>query len=341
MYIFAIVVPIIILSLENKGHNFSENVSKWKVKFFLRFKDNKDAKDELISLVSKYPDSYIGHKMLAEVYEKEGGMRKAIDEYVKAIDCKKNDYDSYYRVTFLLYDLGKTKEAASMIQNLLKQKPDFTEASILLGDILCEQENFKDAISVYMDALKYSPYNYDLYYNLGIAYTRLNDFQNAKTCYEKAARINHELYYAKYNLAQIALIFRDIDTAEKYFTECLYSEEMEPMAYFELSKIYMLKGDKEKAIIFVNKAIELDISFKKKAEEEPILIPIRAYIVAQKGEIEDNREMKKISKKVRLNIEHLEKTYKVVENLNLTELGRSTKLKQKQKEIDKTIDNTF
>ena len=51
--------------------------------------------------------------------------------------------------------------------------------------------------------------------------------------------------------------------------------------------------------------------------------------------------MKKISKKVRLNIEHLEKTYKVVENLNLTELGRSTKLKQKQKEIDKTIDNTF
>ena len=108
MYIFAIVVPIIILSLENKGHNFSENVSKWKVKFFLRFKDNKDAKDELISLVSKYPDSYIGHKMLAEVYEKEGGMRKAIDEYVKAIDCKKNDYDSYYRVTFLLYDLGKT-----------------------------------------------------------------------------------------------------------------------------------------------------------------------------------------------------------------------------------------
>lgn len=335
MYLMAIGLPIVVLTLENRGVNFSEKISELKARFFLRFKDSKDAKDELINLVTKYPESYIGHKLLAEVYEKEGGMRKAIDEYVKAIDCKKNDYNSYYKVTYLLYDLGKKDEAVTMLQKLLKQKPDYIDASNLLGEILCEQEKFKEAINVYMDALKYNPNDYDLYYNLGIAYTRLNDFQNAKICYEKAANINHELYYAKYNLGQIALIYRDIDAAEKYFTECIYSEDLEAMAYFELSKIYMLKGEKDKAITFMNKAIELDLSFKKKVDEEPILIPIKAYIVIPKEEASDGQKKKKIKKKIKSNIEYLEKTYSVVENLNLKELGRQTELKKIQKEKER------
>lgn len=336
MYTLAIAIPILILALESKGHNFSENMSKWQAKFYLLFKDNKDAKEALIKLVTKYPNSYIGHKMLAEIYEKEGGMRKAIDEYVKAIDSNKKDYDSYYKVAFILKDLGKIDESATMLENLLKKKPEYSQASNLLGEILCEQEKFKEAINVYMDALRYDPNSYDIYYNLGIAYTRLNDFQNAKICYEKAANLNHELYAAKYNLGQIALIYRDIDAAEKYFTECIYSEKLEPGAYFELAKIYMLKGEKEKAITFVNKAIEIDIAFKKKADEEPIFIPIKAYIVIPKENIEKPTK-RKLSKKVKTNIEYLEKTYYVVENLNLKELGKETKLRRIKKENEKVL----
>ncbi len=260
-------------------------------------------------------------------------MRKAIDEYVKAIDCKKDDYDSYYKVAFLLYDLGQKEESKTMVTNLLKNQPSNTNAAILLGEILCEKENYKEAINVYTLALKYNQNDYELYYSMGIAYTRLNDFQNAKICYEKAAQINHEAFFAKYNLGQIALIYRDIDTAEKYFTECIYSEELEAMAYFELSKIYMLKGEKDKAITFVNKAIEIDITYKKKADGEPILIPIKAYIVLPKEE--EKREKKKISKKIKNNIEYLDKTYHVVENLNLRELGKQTDLRKKQIENEK------
>ncbi len=51
--------------------------------------DNRKTKQALIHLVTKYPENYKGHKMLAEIYEDEGGMRKAIDEYVQAIDIHK------------------------------------------------------------------------------------------------------------------------------------------------------------------------------------------------------------------------------------------------------------
>lgn len=37
-------------------------------------------------------------------------MRKAIDEYVQAVDLNKQDYDSYYKVAELLNNLDKKKK---------------------------------------------------------------------------------------------------------------------------------------------------------------------------------------------------------------------------------------
>lgn len=164
-------------------------------------------------------------------------------------------------------------------------------------------------------------------------------FGNAKLCYEKAATINHEAYMASYYLAQIALIYRNLDKAEEYFTMCLYSEILEPKAYFELAKIYMLKNEREKAITFINKAIELDRSLKKKADEEPIFIPIRTYIELPKVEEEkkEKQNQKPLTKKEKEMIEYLEKTYLVVTNLNLQKLGKETKLMKKQKEAEKEL----
>lgn len=98
----------------------------------LLLNNTKKAKKILIDLVSKYKESYIGHKMLAHIYEKEGGMRKAIDEYVQVLDIKKNDYNSYYRISVLLNDLGKKEEAIDMLKTLLKNRPQIYEASKML-----------------------------------------------------------------------------------------------------------------------------------------------------------------------------------------------------------------
>ena len=343
MYILSIIIPIIIFILERSGGNFSEKISVFKARFYMLFKDDKDAKDILIRLVTKYPESYKGHKLLAIIYEKEGGIRKSIDEYVKSIDINKKDYNSYYKVAELLLDLNKIDESKSMLENLLKKKPDYYDASNLLGELLIREDKCKEAIIVYTEALRYSPNDYDLYYSLGIAYTKLNDFQNAKNCYEKAAQINHELYGASYNLGQISMLYTDIDKAEKYFTECLYSDALEAKAYFELAKIYMLKNERDKAVAFVNKAIEIDRTIKKKVEEEPLFIPIRTYITIPKelpATVEPtNNKRKMLSKKEKMAIEHLEKMSKVVANLNLKNLGRNTNLKQKKIEKEIEIEN--
>ena len=107
MYLFAIILPLVILFAEYKEINCIEVIYVLLAKAMLLFNNSKIAKNILIKLVTKYKASYWGHKILAEIYEKEGGMRKSLDEYIKAIENNKKDYNSYYKIAFLLKELDK------------------------------------------------------------------------------------------------------------------------------------------------------------------------------------------------------------------------------------------
>lgn len=315
-YTLAIILPVIIIFLEWKDINFSEILSLAIANFLFLIGDNKGAKSILSKMVEKYPDSYYGHKLLATIYEKEGGMRKAIDEYVTAIDIKKNDYNSYFKISELLRDLGKKSEAIEMLERLVRNKPDMYEASCLLGDLLCEEERFKEAANVYENALKFRPADFELYYNLGIVYTRLNDFQMAKDMYERAASINHKLWGAKYSLGQLALIEKEYNLAEQYFKESLYDKDLEAMSYYQLARIYARRGEKDKALEFLNKSIELDHRLLKKASKEKVFNEIRELITVS---VKMEEEPKDREKEIKEEVQELEESHILINQEKVTQ----------------------
>ena len=350
-YVFSIILPLIVIIMEYKGFLLLEFTNLFMAKFFIMIENDKKAKQYLINLVTKVPESYKGHKLLAELYEKEGGMRKAIDEYVQAIDINKKDYDSYYKVAGLLNNLDKKDEAIEMLFALINKKPEMLEATQLLGDILIEKEMYKEAVNVYQEALKHNPTSYELHYNLGIAYTMLNDFQNAKICYEKAAEINALLYNAKYSLAEIALIYKDLEEAERRFIEAIEEDELSADAYFELAKINLIKGEKDTAIQYITTAI--DINHKKiveKVKRDPIFIPIMGKISIpfnlENKEIDEHDENsdkqgksnnKKLQTKEINAKEHLEEMVEITRNLSYNDINllkRNLKGKSKEEQIN-------
>lgn len=217
LYILCVIIPGIVLILEKKNILFPELLNLIIAKYYLKQNNQEAAKKYMLKLIDKYPNSYLGHKMLAEIYEEEGKHTNAIDEYVRAIEINTKDYNSYYKISVLLQKLNNNDAAINMLNDLLKKKPDYLEASMLLGDILYDEERFKEATIVYTEALKYNPANYDIYYNLGMVYTRLNDFQKAKEYYQTAAEINSMLYNAKFNLAQISMIYGDLRRSRELF----------------------------------------------------------------------------------------------------------------------------
>lgn len=312
LYILCIIIPVAVLVLETKKINVSEMLRVSIAQFHILVKNPKRAKKVLIDLVSKYNESYIGHKMLAHIYEKEGGMRKAIDEYVQVLDIRKNDHNSYYKISVLLRELGKKEEAIEMLRTLLKNRPQKYEATDILGEIYLERKEFKNAIEVYTNAVKHYPDKYEIYYNLGICYSRINDFEIARKCFEKAVELNEDLYLAYYRLGQIALLYRDFEVAEENFLKSIYNEK-EAKAYIELAKIHIMKNQKEKAILDINNALKVDSSLYETIIREPIIFPIKHLIL--KPETETKIEYQETAQEIEIE-EYLNDTYNLTKVLN-------------------------
>ena len=324
-YLISVIIPLFLIICEYKKINLTDKVYIFIVKCFLLIKDTKNAKKILLALIEKNDKCTEAHKMLAEIYEKEGGIRKSIDEYVKVVDLDQNAYDSYFKIAVLLREMGNNQDSLDMLTRLVNKKPDYLEASIALSDMLCMSERYKEAISVMNEASKYHPNNYDVYYSMGMIYTLLNDFSTAKSCYEKAAIINTLEHNSEYNIAMIELILGELEESEKYFTRCIDDEKLSASAYYQLAKIYMIRGHKETAVQALNIAIELDKKMYRKAVEDRVFIPIKGYIdfpnmdEDEEQVIED--EIEKKVEKEELVRKHLEDTYDLVGQLNYKELG--------------------
>ena len=325
VYLFAIIIPALVFLLEYKKINISELMYVLISKIYILFGKDKKAKEYLIDLTDKYPESYSAHKMLAEIYEKEGGMRRAIEEYVKTLEIRRNDYKSYYKISVLLKDLGRNKQAILMLNNLLKVKPDHYLAIKMLSELLLESEDYKQAISVINKALKHYENDEELIYNLGIAYAKTNEFSLAKKCFEQVITINNENYNANYRLGQIALLYRDFDMAENYFLNSAY-EEKEAKSYYELTKVYMIKNQKDKAALNLEKAINANSKYYSIAKEEPMFYPIKQFIKPAKNNNE-NVNNEEESKKEKMIEEYLNDTY------NLTKV-LAQKEEQKKKDYN-------
>lgn len=332
-YIISIIIPLTVIIFEMKGIYLSEIIYMNIARYYAYKDNNAKAKEILMKMIEKYPNSYYLHRELAQICEKIGDIDISIDEYIRVLDINIQDFEIQLKLGNLLNVQGRKQEGEKVLKELLRKKPDYYEASCLLGDILYEEENYKEAANVYLQALNYNPDKYELYYNLGMVYTKLNDFQSAKEYYEKAAELNSLLYHAKYNLGQIALLYNEIEEAEEYFLECINEEDLTDEAYYYLAYIEMLKGDKENAIRYLNTAVEENEELYKRATKELVFKMIINKI--KKPTHNENIKKKKLTKKEIRTIKHLEKTCELVGNLSQNDMKAIRKLKTKYEDKER------
>ena len=306
VYLLSVCIPIIINLLDKKGIYIDQIIS------ILRAKKQNDI-SKLLDIIDKYPESFIAHKVLAEIYEDKKEYEKSADEYFRAIQLKENYYKTYINLANMLIKNNSNEQASEVLQKLLSIKPDYIDGTFLLGKIYYEEGKYKEAISVYNQSLNYNPSNYYLYYNLGMVYTRLNDFQKAKDCYKKAAIINSLTDISNLNAGQIYMIYKDYTKAEEYFSKTIQSEDdkISAYSYYYLAKIRLIQNNKEQAIKYINMAIEIYPSIIKRTENDDLFIPILSQI---KNKKEKNVETK-LEKNQENIVEYLGNTFEVVETL--------------------------
>ena len=336
MYLLSIILPIILFAIEKiKNVELAELIITIAVPILEKMGKRDSSKTILTNFLNKNQNSYISHKLLAQIYMQEENYDLAVNEYIKTTELGTKNIDDYYKLSIALNKNKQNEEAITILQDIIRNTPENEQVTNLLGEIYFEQERYKEAVSVYMSSLRYHPGSFNIYYNLGMAYTMMNDFGRAKDFYEKAAEVNSLAYNAKLNLGQIALIYGDLDEAENYFRESLKQNDLEAGSYYYLSQVALLKGDEDKAKNYMNVAVQLDSKAYKQMQKDPLFTPIKTEVPPPQEVVEEEKqEIKKTLTKKEKNVnKHLSKMCMLVENLSNEDLQVIRKAKEKQ--IDK------
>ena len=246
-----------------------------------------------------------------------------------------NNYEMLLKTGEINNKMGNTQRSIDILSNLLKKKPEYYDASILLGNIYYNTESYKEATMVYMSALKYKPESYELNYYIGMSFTMLNDFNRAKDYYKKAANINSNLYHARFSIGQIELIAGEIDNAENEFMKCIDIEEIEAEAYYYIARISMIKGNVSKAKNYANISIEENPLMFERMVSENIFAPIIDELNRPKNSRINKGKM--ISQREKMIDEHLHDTTNIVGKLSNNDLEMIENIRKNRQE--NTLDN--
>ena len=278
--ILGIILPIVIIIIEYLTKvSYDEKIILYIAEFYEFTKNRKKAKDIIVKYLEKYDDSYLLHKKLATIYEKEGGTRKAIDEYVEAVSIKGTDYESYFRVIELLEYLDKKDEAITLIERLLKVYKRYPKAYIMYANLILEKGNLKEVAKIYEEGLSYNKESKEIMYNLASIYVRLNEYSLAKKNLESIFKLDKKSHIVCLNLAQIAMIEREYSEAKMYLDIDKKEKEIEDIVYYEIAKINVLERKEEEAISNLNKALEINSNIIVKINATEIFKEIRHHTI--------------------------------------------------------------
>ena len=278
VFMFGIIIPAIVFLTDYANINITEFID-------IKFGDFLMKKEKYLKAVNVYQKALLQNSTnsdifvrLGKAYNALGDRRTAFDRFARAVELNRNDYKSYYEIGVIFNEMNKKKDAQVMLDNALRIKPDFTEASELLADVLCSSNKYDEAINVYKEAIKYNPENYNLYYSLGVVHTELRDFTDALECYKNVIKINPELFEAYFSMGQIYLLKGELDSAIDSFKNAALDKDIAGRAYYQIAKVFILKEDEISAVENVQKAIDIDPTFRYKAEKEPLFNSIKEYL---------------------------------------------------------------
>lgn len=315
IFITSIFIPASAFLLEYFKIDLREFIDTFMGDIFSRRLQHKKAVEFYTKATERNPENAKVYVKLANALSAAGDRRTAFDKFAKAVELDRNDYKSYYEIGIIFNELNKKSDAQVVLDNALRIKPDFTPASELLALVLCAQNKYDEAIHVYKDAIKYAPDNYQLYYSLGIVRTELRDFAEALECYKKAIELEPTLYEAYFSIGQIHLLRGELDEATEAFKGAAQSKEIAAKSYYQLAKICTLNANEIEAISYIEYAIEIDPSYRYKAEKEPMFQNIKDYLTGVHMVSQAQMKLEKaIDEKVK---KEYEKAYEEEEKKNI------------------------
>ena len=175
-----------------------------------------------------------------------------------------------YILTLTLMILGVLKISAQVsakentekedIQTLIEQED--IQTLIEMGITLHDERKYKEAIEIYKEALKIDPKSMYATYEMSLSYLSLRDYKNASLLSAKVINSkDKDLMVGAYGVKSESLTeMGEADKAINLLEDALRSHGDNYYLHFNLALIYFKKGNLNKTITQVDKALDLNKS---------------------------------------------------------------------------------
>lgn len=185
---------------------------------------------------------------------------------IMGVSLKSEDYSN--RASDL-YFKGKYELALKSIEKAIELEPGDSKAWYNKGVILSDLGRDYEVLKANEKAIELNPDNVGAWYNKGIALSHLNRHDEALRAIEKTIELKPDDADA---WSYKSVLLRDLgrhDEALQVIEKVIELNSDFANAWYNYSCIYYsIKGDKEKALSFLRKAIEIDASYKDKSKKD-------------------------------------------------------------------------
>jgi Flp pilus assembly protein TadD len=193
------------------------------------------------------------HALRADIFMARKLFEDGVIEYKKSIAVDKYNFFVVNKLGVAYHNLRKYREAEQQYREALRLRPNFLDAMNNLGVIEYLREDFVAALVRYQRALKLQPNSATLYRNIGASFASLHRWEEAMQAYQQALNLNPQLFDPSPSGAGSSIQMNQESTA---------------LLNFYLAKVFALRGENERAISLLLRAVEFGFTDAKKIRDE-------------------------------------------------------------------------
>ena len=279
----------VFLNLFQEEYELTE-VAKELFEIYITNKEYQELINTYNQKYNKLSDSFVFY-YVGFAYEKLGRQQLAEDFFHKSYSLAQNNVKAGISIVGLLFDGQKYQEAEELAENLLQ----FSENDRLfyyIAEIKFMNSDFDNALKHYSYAIKLNNKCALYFFKLGLTYTMKGYYSEAEESYCNALMVdpenlayNYALAYLYFTQDKFLLASKLVDSILKidenyilanalkllleihyeriifcndYVQKILSSSEKDDFAYYALSKYYSQLSMWKNALLYIEKAIELN-----------------------------------------------------------------------------------
>ena len=212
---------------------------------------------QVIELDDEIPESYYN---LGLLYQNQKNYEKALTFYKSVIEINPNDTETYEMMGECCQALSNNRDAIAFYDAALRLNPKSLNAAVNLAHLYLQEHNEQSAIDVLKIALVTFPQQQELHFALADIYKSQNELEHAIGHFRKVVALDPENSRAFYELGYCCLELGLVNQSIPLLAQAYKLDQHHSEALYYLGKAYETKKNKESAISFYEKWVEMEKS---------------------------------------------------------------------------------